>query len=389
MPTLELNRHIPILVFASDARASMFLEYTSTLAVAETSATIRLQHSVLPGTVLSVKNLENGREAYFVVERSVAQQQLQIGQRDADVQMWEAGIPESPELQARRLLKQSIEAELTAAPAEAPPPAESRPAAGAAAGAPDPRASLSAAAAPGTEAPVSAATGPEPAALVSAVRAIERDLKILHDLREAAGRKLLEAETLLQAAQKAVNTAREGLALSAEASAVLTSTLEAGQRLVSLAGNKPAVTQPASSAIVPAQAGRPARTEPPKPAAVAEQAPQVPRKKRSLVPLPTSDTRFLTGPLSARDNRFSRRVRVKTRARIRRPGSSEIVEPFDLSRSGVSFRSTLWYEVDSTVWVSMHYREDDPGLIETRTRIVRAVRCPGDGLYHYGATFEK
>lgn len=282
--------------------------------------------------------------------------------------MWEPGSAASPAVQGRSLAGTSARVEAAGAAAQAGLPQRTD-----------------------RQVPAGdAAVSPEAEEWLSALRALERDLEALRSTREAAGRKLLEAEGLLQTAQKAVSAAQEGLSLSAQASATIASAVEAGKRLLSLAGKNAPGVRPAISAVLPAEGGRQAGEELLKQTADREQAPAVamnePHPAPQPAPQPQSDARFLTGPLSVSDNRFSRRVRVKTRARIRRPGSSEVVEPVDLSRSGVCFKSALSYEVDSTVWVSMHYRDNDPGLIETRTRIVRVVQGPGGALF-YGAKF--
>jgi hypothetical protein len=97
---------------------------------------------------------------------------------------------------------------------------------------------------------------------------------------------------------------------------------------------------------------------------------------------------LLTGPISWEDRRSSRRVHVKTRARIRHPRSSEVIQPVDVSRKGLCFESDTLYELNSRVWVALHYRHDDVDLMETPSRIVR-VSVSGSGNAHsYGVKFE-
>ncbi len=70
------------------------------------------------------------------------------------------------------------------------------------------------------------------------------------------------------------------------------------------------------------------------------------------------------------ERRTARRIFVRTQARIRRPSSSEVVAPVDVSRGGICFESRASYELDEVVWVAMHFREDAEHL-ETPSRIVR------------------
>ena len=75
------------------------------------------------------------------------------------------------------------------------------------------------------------------------------------------------------------------------------------------------------------------------------------------------------------DRRTTRRIRVRTRARIRRPDLVEILEPINVSRRGLCFESDYSYELNSMVWVALHYQEDMPDLLETPSRVVRIIPC--------------
>ena len=95
-----------------------------------------------------------------------------------------------------------------------------------------------------------------------------------------------------------------------------------------------------------------------------------------------------SGPVSWDDRRTTRRIQVRTRARIRRPDLVEVVQPINLSRRGLCFESRYPYELNSAVWVVLHYQEDTADLIETPSRIVRIIpRGNGESPY-YGVRFE-
>ena len=88
------------------------------------------------------------------------------------------------------------------------------------------------------------------------------------------------------------------------------------------------------------------------------------------------------------DRRTTRRIHVRTRARIRRPDLVEILEPINVSRRGLCFESDHSYELNSMVWVALHYQEDMPDLLETPSRVVRIIPR-GDGApVRYGVHFE-
>ncbi len=91
---------------------------------------------------------------------------------------------------------------------------------------------------------------------------------------------------------------------------------------------------------------------------------------------------------SGAERRTSRRIYLKTRARVRRAGSSEVVEPVNVSRGGICFESRASYELDEVIWVSMHYRDGDKSPLETTSRIVRVSRAAGDKPTNYGVSFQ-
>ncbi len=89
-----------------------------------------------------------------------------------------------------------------------------------------------------------------------------------------------------------------------------------------------------------------------------------------------------------RDRRETRRISVKTRARIRQDSGPvvEVLEPVNVSRVGLGFQSAQQYALHEVVWVTLHYQ---PGAekLETRSMIVRTVPLPESGLFSYGVKF--
>ena len=87
------------------------------------------------------------------------------------------------------------------------------------------------------------------------------------------------------------------------------------------------------------------------------------------------------------ERRTARRIYVRTQARVRRPSSSEVVAPVNVSRGGICFESRASYELGEVVWVAMHFREDAQHL-ETPSRIVRVSPGAKGDAYSYGVKFE-
>ena len=78
---------------------------------------------------------------------------------------------------------------------------------------------------------------------------------------------------------------------------------------------------------------------------------------------------------------------MRTQARVRRPTSSEVVAPVNVSRGGICFESRSSYELDEVVWVAMHFHEGAEHL-ETPSRIVRVSPGAKGDAYSYGVKFE-
>lgn len=93
----------------------------------------------------------------------------------------------------------------------------------------------------------------------------------------------------------------------------------------------------------------------------------------------------------AADRRRSKRIQMKTRVLIRREsdGTPEMLEPVNVSRGGIAFRSTRVYALHEKILVNMHYQPNQPAGagIETRSMIVRAVPIPNAQAFSYGVKF--
>jgi type IV secretory pathway VirB10-like protein len=114
----------------------------------------------------------------------------------------------------------------------------------------------------------------------------------------------------------------------------------------------------------------PAPPPPPPPPAAAAEEPVLPKE------------------LSGKERRTSRRIQMKTRARIRRESDnlSEILEPANVSRGGIGFLSPKRFALHEIVWVTMHY-QGDPTEMETRSIIVRAAPMAASPDFSYGVKF--
>jgi hypothetical protein len=96
-------------------------------------------------------------------------------------------------------------------------------------------------------------------------------------------------------------------------------------------------------------------------------------------------------PAEGAERRRSRRIQMRTRARIRRQsdGSAEVLEPVNVSRGGIGFRSSRLYALHEKISVNMHFQPNQPEseISESRGMIVRAVAETGTQLYSYGVKF--
>lgn len=93
----------------------------------------------------------------------------------------------------------------------------------------------------------------------------------------------------------------------------------------------------------------------------------------------------------ADERRRSRRIQMRTRARIRREsdGGSEVLEPVNVSRGGLAFCSSHVYALHEKIFVNMHFQPNQPesDAIESHGLIVRAAPVAGSPLYSYGVKF--
>ncbi len=148
---------------------------------------------------------------------------------------------------------------------------------------------------------------------------------------------------------------------------------------VVVAQREPAQHAPRPAAVqsgpqAPPSAPRPASAPPPgapgkaaaRPAAQAPAAPP---------PLP-----------SGAERRTSRRIHMKTDARIRRSsGGTEVLVPVNVSRGGIAFQSRAYYELEEVVHVALHYRKGAEPM-EAPGRIVRVSKL--ENAFEFGVRFE-
>jgi len=92
--------------------------------------------------------------------------------------------------------------------------------------------------------------------------------------------------------------------------------------------------------------------------------------------------------LTGKERRTSRRIQMKTRARVRRESDNltEILEPVNVSRGGIGFLSPKRFALHETVWITMHYQADSTEM-ETKAIIVRAAPIAASVDFSYGVKF--
>jgi len=92
-------------------------------------------------------------------------------------------------------------------------------------------------------------------------------------------------------------------------------------------------------------------------------------------------------PVNWADRRSSRRIQMKTRARVRRKNDmTEVVAPLNVSKGGVAFESRLSYDLDEVIFVALHYREGGEAL-ETPGSVVRVSKRAG--AFEYGVRYQQ
>jgi hypothetical protein len=129
----------------------------------------------------------------------------------------------------------------------------------------------------------------------------------------------------------------------------------------------------------------PVAAPPPPPVPVAAPPPPAPEPE-PVQPEPPPVVEPIKPPeINWAERRSSRRIQMKTRARVRRPDNrSEIVAPLNVSRGGIAFESAQQYLLDDRIQVALHYREGEQPL-ETLGSIVR-VSSRGQ-MAEYGVKF--
>ncbi len=474
----EREQRIRIAVFDLNPNTGAFREHTHTLAVGPASATIRLRHPVVPGTTLTIYNLENGKQADFVMESAPAPQQVRVRPADQAVDIWEPtqatpASEEAPAPEEPRVTREDLEQ-------GRPPIAETQQ--GIETG------EVRVAADEGTarEAAARVVEGEETVARavdyahlldvhidvqartlevtqreamgvsLRTVQSLRRELEELVDRaamsrgraekltreatdacaraaasasdlqalradKKAADQKLAEVRHHLKEAESAFAAVRAEVARTAPMVAPSRSRVPAPPPTTegppeAKAAPEPVVTPEPVAAPEPVVTPEPAAApepvvtpEPvaaPEPVVTAEPA-VAPEPVAASEPMATAEPVAATranreasltttrqfvagfsGPVSWDDRRTTRRIQVRTRARIRRPDLVEVVQPINLSRRGLCFESRYPYELNSAVWVVLHYQEDTADLIETPSRIVRIIpRGNGESPY-YGVRFE-
>lgn len=329
MPEHEHSKKIPLVVFGTDQKGEAFQEDTSTLQVARTWAKIRLRHVPQAGSDLLIFNKENGNQAEFVFESATGANEAKLLLRDHSVDIWQLdfGVPAepAPDLRPRWHLVCVRCGTRESVPLESAEVARLE------------------------------ASGRVMRHCPQCVAATEWQMEMPQAPTEAAPP---------EPARAAVPAAEP----SPDSHAELLARLEEALR---------------AEAKAPAVAEQP---QPIKPPAVAEPEPPAPAPPAPTAVPPAAPQPAAAPEISWMDRRSSRRIQLRTRARVRRASSSEIVQPVNVSRGGICFESRAAYELDEVVWVAMHYREGGEAM-ETPSRIVRITRMENTG-FNYGVRFD-
>jgi hypothetical protein len=145
-----------------------------------------------------------------------------------------------------------------------------------------------------------------------------------------------------------------------------------------------------SAAFAPPPPPPPEPPPPPKPielpSVLRAVAPPPPVEEAPAPPPPPPAAAPAAAPINWADRRSSRRIQMKTRARVRRQNDmTEVVVPLNVSKGGVAFESRLSYSLDEVIHVAMHYREGGEAL-ETPGTVVRVSTRAG--AFEYGVRYE-
>ncbi|GEM_PF-4666559 len=147
--------------------------------------------------------------------------------------------------------------------------------------------------------------------------------------------------------------------------------------------------QPSERAIHLSLFASPAAAAAPAPVAAAAPAPVPPAPVPEVKGIAEAEAVApVEAPISGPERRTSRRIQMKTRARIRRESDNvcEVIDPVNLSRGGLGFRSSKRYALHETVFVTMHYRPESTDM-ETKSIIVRAAPLSQSTEFSYGVKF--
>ena len=508
----EREQRIRIAVFDLNPNTGAFREHTYTLTVGPAAATILLRHPVVVGTTLTIYNLENGRQADFVVESAPAPRQVRLAPADPAVDIWElnetASAPPLPEetrvaREQNELGRAAIASIATGSGAEAARAGTIEGAAGEAARAGTDGGAAREARRVGADEAVArkaaragadeAAAREAAAGVVEAEGTVGRAVDYTHlldahvaeqtraleltqqeamavalraaqslrrELEEMADRAVLVRDRAKKLTREAADACARAAACTTDLQALRADKKGADQKLVearrhleqaeaafaavraevarATATSRPATAQPAEAPVAAEPVPEPVLAAEPvpepvmaaEPAAATAQPAEAP-VAAELVPEPvmaaeppattaqpteapvaaepvlaaesvaaagarrgpslTTTQQFaagFSGNVRWDDRRTTRRLHVRTRARIRRPDLVEILEPINVSRRGLCFESDYSYELNSMVWVALHYQEDMPDLLETPSRVVRIIPRENGAPVRYGVHFE-
>ncbi len=90
------------------------------------------------------------------------------------------------------------------------------------------------------------------------------------------------------------------------------------------------------------------------------------------------------------ERRRNARIKMSTRARVRRENGEgfEVLEPGNVSKGGISFRSAQSYKFEERILVTMHYRAGQPESAGMeRVGVVVRITPETSGLVDYGIEF--
>jgi hypothetical protein len=370
----EFAEKIPITVYGTDTKGEMFVEDTSTVVVAREWITVPIRKRIPPGSEVIVFNKTNGNQAEFQVEDQDGAGIYRARLKDLTVDVWERdfGVPPDPVLDTRPRVHLVCKSCGTQESVQLDPDEHARVITGdvlwrrcpqcveetdwqaeawlaeqrrrdelkreekrraAAMAAPEPLPSSLRPPAPPEPPPP-----PPPAIAVPVAIAAPPPLPPAP-----------EPEVIVEAPEVVERTVALPLHSFANATWPPAEPLDL------------TLPQPAAPALEPV----------PGPEPVPEPAP---------APPPPEPQR-----INWAEKRTSRRIQMKTRARVRRTNNkTEVVAPLNVSRGGIAFESVQQYDLDERIQVAMHYREGEQPL-ETLGSIVRVT--PREKSAEYGVKF--